>query len=172
MMFKINLLLMPYCGWAEGTNNMDLIVKRTSTNNADFIYLVSLLDHELWVELKEDQSTYDQYNKVPNISTAIIIYDDEKPIACGCYKEYDEKTVEIKRMFVDKNYRGIGVSKLVLNELEKWAIENCFEFAILETSTHFNVAKSLYKKNGYIVISNYDQYKGLDESVCMKKKLV
>src|SRR4051794_23577508 len=116
---------------------MDLIIKRTSTNNTDFNYLVSLLDHELWIELKEDQSTYDQYNKVHDIATAIIIYDADKPIACGCYKEYDKKTVEIKRMYVDKNYRGKGISRIVLNELETWAIEKQYEFAILETSVHF-----------------------------------
>ena len=51
-----------------------MTIKRTSTNDANFIYLVNLLEHELWVELNEDQSTYDQYNKVPNISTAVIIY--------------------------------------------------------------------------------------------------
>lgn len=149
----------------------ELIVKRTSANHPDFIYLISLLDFELWHELNEDQATYDQFNKVSDISTAVIIYADEKPIACGCYKKYDDKTVEIKRMYVDKNYRGKGISKMVLTELEKWAIENSFEYAILETSIHFNIAQSLYKNAGYDVIENYDQYAGLEESVCMKKKL-
>ena len=152
--------------------NNDLTIKRTATNNPDFTYLISLLDHELWVELNEDQSTYDQYNKVPNIQTAIIIYADEKPVAIGCFKEYNDDTVEIKRMYVNKNYRGKGISKMVLQELEKWAIEKDFHYAILETSIHFNVAKNLYKQAGYIVIPNYDQYEGLEESVCMKKKLV
>ena len=150
----------------------ELSIKRTSTNNPDFICLISLLDHELWVELNEDQATYDQYNKVVNIQTAILIYADEKPVACGCYKKYDDKTVEIKRMYVDKNYRGKGISKFVLYELEKWAIENEFKYAILETSIHFDVAQSLYKNAGYEIIPNYDQYDGLEESVCMKKKLV
>lgn len=151
--------------------NNDLIIQRTSANNPDFIYLVSLLDHELWVELNEDQSTYDQYNKVPNIQTAIIIYAAEKPVAIGCFKEYNTNTVEIKRMYVDKAYRGKGVSKMILQELERWAIENGFEYSILETSIHFNVAQSLYKNAGYYIIDNYDQYAGLKESVCMKKKL-
>ena len=146
-------------------------VKRTTTEHPDFIYLVSCLDNELWNELNEDQSTYDQYNKVPDIKTAIIIYDDEKPVAIGCYKEYNNDTIEIKRMYVDKAYRGKGLSKLVLNELENWAIENGFEYSILETSIHFDVAQSLYKNAGYYVINNYDQYAGLEESVCMKKKL-
>ncbi|MEO8711983.1 MAG: GNAT family N-acetyltransferase [Parafilimonas sp.] len=150
---------------------LNLKTKRTAANHPDFIYLVSLLDHELWVELEEDQSTYEKYNIVPDIKTAIIIYDDEKPIAIGCFKKYNDTTVEIKRMFVDKNYRGKRISKTVLNELEKWAMEEGFEYSILETSIHFDVAKSLYQKEGYVIIPNYDQYEGLEESVCMKKKL-
>ena len=147
-------------------------IARTSTENPDFIQLVAKLDHEFWVELNEDQSTYEQYNKVPDIKTAIIIYDNKKPVAIGCYKEYNADTVEIKRMYVDKTYRGKGVSKLVLNELEKWAVENGFQYSVLETSIRFDVAKSLYQKCGYEMIPNYDQYEGLGESVCMKKKLI
>ena len=149
-----------------------LNAKRTSTSDPDFMYLVSLLDNELWIELQEDQSTYEQYNKVSGISTAIVVYDKEKPIACGCYKEYNTGTVEIKRMFVEKNHRGNGIAKLVLKKLENWAIENGFQNAILETSIHFNVAKNLYQQAGYIITPNYDQYKGLEESICMKKKLM
>ena len=52
------------------------------------------------------------------------------------------------------------------------AIEEGVKYAILETSIHFDVAKNLYQKAGYVVIPNYDQYEGLEESVCMKKKLV
>ena len=149
----------------------EMSIKRISTNHADFIHLVNLLDHELWFELNEDQSTYDQYNKVPDISTAIIVYTNTKPVACGCFKAYDEKTVEIKRMFVDKNFRGKGISKIVLSELEKWAMEKGFTNAILETSIHFNIAQSLYETSGYKVIPNYGHYNDLPESTCMKKQL-
>lgn len=152
--------------------NKQFNIKRTTTSNADFILLINRLDNELWNELNEDMNTYDQYNKVPDIKTAIIIYDDEKPVAIGCYKEYNSDTVEIKRMYVDKAYRGKGISKMVLIELEKWAIENGFKYSILETSIHFNIAQTLYKQAGYLFIPNYDQYEGLEESVCMKKKLV
>jgi len=150
---------------------MDFIIKRTSANDPAFNYLISLLDHELWVELQEDQATYNQFNKVSDLSTVIIVYADEKPIASGCFKIHDEITVEIKRMFVDKTYRGKGISKMILHELEKWALEKDFEYAILETSIHFNVAINLYQQSGYYIIPNYDQYEDLKESVCMKKKL-
>lgn len=148
-----------------------LSIKRTSSADPGFQLLVSCLDHELWNELKEDQAKYDQYNKVPDIETVIVIYLNERPVACGCFKKYNEDTVEIKRMFVEKKCRGKGFSKLVLEELEHWAVESGFHYSILETSIHFNRALNLYSNAGYQVIENYDQYKGLEESICMKKEL-
>jgi putative acetyltransferase len=148
-----------------------VIIKRTNSTDRDFQLLVSHLDHELWVELKEDQSTYDQYNKVPDLATVVLIYSHEKPVACGCFKKYSNDTVEIKRMFVEKQYRGKGISKMLLEELEKWAKESGFALAVLETSIRFEAARRLYSNAGYAIIDNYDQYVGLKESVCMRKKL-
>jgi GNAT superfamily N-acetyltransferase len=149
----------------------DFRIKRTTTVDKDFEYLIKCLDHELWDELHEDQATYDQFNKVPDIKTAVLVYASEEPVACGCFKEYDTDTVEIKRMFVQKKFRGKGLSKKVLQELEQWALENQFRFAVLETSIHFQTARRLYVTSGYHEISNYGPYVGLAESICMEKEL-
>jgi hypothetical protein len=146
-------------------------IKRTTSSNKDFQWLIQQLDKELWDELHEDQATYDQYNKVPDINTAVVVYINNQPAASGCFKKYNTDTVEIKRMFVTKEHRGIGLSKIILKELENWAMEEGFKFALLETSIHFIPATSLYKNAGYKIIPNYDQYKELEESVCMKKDL-
>ena len=146
-------------------------IKRTTATDKDFQSLVSRLDHELWHELKEDQARYDQCNKVPDIKTAVVIYADGEPVACGCFKEFDTGIIEIKRMFVQKEHRGKGLSKKILYELEQWAIEKGYAQAVLETSIHFNTAINLYKTNGYEIISNYGPYAGLEESVCMQKAL-
>jgi hypothetical protein len=146
-------------------------IKRITSNDKDFQWLIQQLDKELWDELHEDQATYDQYNKVPDINTAVVVYVNDLPAASGCFKKYNADTVEIKRMFVIKEHRGKGLSKIILQELENWAIEEGFKFSLLETSIHFIPATTLYKKSGYQIIPNYDQYKGLEESVCMKKPL-
>ncbi len=148
-----------------------ILVKRTTTNDPDFISLIRQLDHELWDELNEDQATYDPFNKVPDLQTAVVLYLDKLPVACGCFKEIDKDTAEIKRMYVDKSQRGRGLSKLVLTELESWAMENGYSKTRLETSIHFKVALQLYENAGYIIIDNYGPYKGLPDSVCMQKKL-
>lgn len=149
----------------------NVLLKRTTTGNQDFQFLISLLDHELWVELKEDQATYDGFNKVPDIDTAVIVYVGAEPVACGCFKKYDAETAEIKRMFVQKTWRGKGFSKAVLQELEKWAAEKGFRYAVLETSIHFTTARSLYESSHYCIIPNYPPYTGLAESICLKKEL-
>lgn len=148
------------------------IVKRTTTHDADFELLVAQLDHELWYELGEDQATYDQYNKVVHIKTAVVVYADGQPVAIGCFKEFTPDTVEIKRMFVQKAFRGMGISKMVLTALEQWAVEKGYSFAVLETSIHFETAKNLYRSNGYAVIPNYAQYADMEESICMRKQLI
>jgi hypothetical protein len=149
-----------------------LSIKRTHGSDPDFQLLISHLDRELWDELKDDQATYDQFNKVPDIKTAIVVYNNSIPVASGCFKKFTDDTAEIKRMFVKKEFRGKGISKTVLNELEKWAGESGFTNAVLETSIRFKAARSLYENAGYKTIPNYGQYKDLEESVCMKKELI
>jgi putative acetyltransferase len=147
------------------------VIKRTEARDKDFQLLIKQLDHELWNELKEDQATYDPFNIVLDVQTAILIYVNDEPVACGCFKEHDDETVEIKRMFVQKTHRGKGLSKKLLQELEGWALEKNYKAAVLETSIRFTVARNLYQTNGYKVVSNYPPYVGLAESVCMKKEL-
>ena len=149
----------------------EITIKRTTSNDTVFQELIRKLDRELWEELNEDQATYDQYNKVPDLNTAVVIYVNDQPAASGCFKKYNADTVEIKRMFVVKEHRGKGLSKKILYELEAWAVEKGFKYALLETSVHFIPATTLYKQSGYHIIPNYDQYEGLKESVCMKKEL-
>lgn len=146
-------------------------LKRTVAGDTDFKSLISKLDHELWNELNEDQATYDPLNKVDHIATAVVLYYQNQPVASGCFKEFDANTVEIKRMFVDKAHRGKGFSKKVLNELERWALEKEYRYAVLETSIHFQAACRLYTSNCYKIIPNYGPYQGLTESTCMKKTL-
>ena len=147
------------------------IVRRTNTNNPDFEALVNLLDHELWDELKEDQATYDPHNKVPDLQTAVLVYVDDEAVACGCFKIFDADSVEVKRMFVKKEYRGNDLSKLVLEELEQWAAAEDYKRAVLETSKFLIPAVTLYQSSGYTIIENYGPYRDLADSICMQKPL-
>jgi len=106
-----------------------------------------------------------------HIETIVLAYVDEKPVACGGFKVYENETVEIKRMYVEPEHRGRGIASQILLELEKWAIELGYTRSILETGRKQGEAIGLYGKRGYQQIENYGQYRGQANSVCFEKKL-
>ncbi len=144
---------------------------RTDSANKDFIRLVKDLDADLAVRDGEEHSFYSQFNKIDLIRHVIVVYKNSIPISCGAIKQYDPKTMEIKRMFTSPENRGKGFAGLILLELENWAKEMNFEKCILETGKRQAEAIGLYKKSGYDIIPNYGQYAGIENSVCFKKDL-
>ena len=148
-----------------------VILKRASNTETDFKKLISKLDKYLSIVNGEQDAFYAPNNVLDPLDTAVIAYYNNKPVGCGCFKRYDEDSVEIKRMYVDPDLRGRGIASTILNELEKWAKENGFNYTVLETGLKLDDANALYRKQGYEVIENYGQYAGITSSVCMKKTL-
>ena len=144
---------------------------RTNSDNSDFRELVALLDQDLQIRDGEEHSFYAQFNKVDKIRHVVVAYEDGAAVGCGAIKEYEEDVAEIKRMFVRTERRGRGIGKIVLSELEMWASELNFSECILETGLKQPEAIALYQKSSYETISNYGQYSGVENSVCMKKSL-
>jgi len=148
-----------------------LKIIRTNSDNLDFREMVKLLDKELAERDGDAHPFYAQYNKIDKIRYAVVAYLDKIPVGCGSIKDYSSDTVEVKRMFVLKEYRGQGIGGEVLRELESWAVELNYSNLILETGKRQPEAIRLYQKSGYSIIPNYGQYEGVDNSVCMKKSI-
>lgn len=144
-------------------------VIRTNSTNENFISLVQLLDRELAIMDGDDHEFYHQFNHIDTINHVVVIFDEDRPIACGGIKAYNDQSTEIKRMYTHSDYRGRGMASLVLKELEKWAAELSFQTCILETGMKQKSAIALYSKNGYVVIENYGQYAGIENSICFEK---
>jgi putative acetyltransferase len=101
----------------------------------------------------------------------VLIYAENKPIGCGCFKLFDDKTIEIKRMFVLPEMRGKQLAAQLLQELEKWAVEEGYSKAVLETGHRQVEAIRLYTVAGYTLTENYGQYIGMEDSICYRKEL-
>jgi len=152
--------------------NINLKTIRTTTTNPDFISLVFLLDQHLIGRYGDVQHQYDEYNNVEELKTALVVYDNNKAVGCGCFKQKNTCTIEIKRMFVRDDFRGKGIAKMILNGLEQWGLELGFTVSILETGTKQFEAIALYASCGYHKIENYGQYIGMETSECYKKIIV
>lgn len=150
---------------------MTNIIKRTSEEDADFLSLVKLLDVELAERDGDEHAFYAQFNKPVGLSGVVVVYRDGEPVGCGAFKKYDENSVEIKRMYVRPDRRGMRIAAEVLTDLESWANELGFKEYILETGFKQPEAITLYKRSGYDVIPNYGQYENVENSVCMKKSI-
>lgn len=146
-------------------------VVRTTNENPDFISLIAALDKGLWESYPELKSNYWGNNVIELNPNVVVIYLDEKPVACSCFKKYGKNTIEIKRMFVAPEARGLGLAKQILVELELWAQELGFLFSVLETLYKQKEAINLYQKVGYTIVDNYEPYVGLENSICMKKDI-
>lgn len=148
-------------------------IQYTNGNSQDFIRLCQLLDESLneLVGGEEQRKEYNQYNKLDHIHDVILICENDTPVACGAFKYYEEGVAEVKRVFVRKEFRGQGISKLVMQQLEEKAREQGFDSLILETGKPLAAAIGLYSSLGYQVIDNYGQYKNLPLSVCMLKDI-
>ncbi len=144
---------------------------RTTSDHADFDSLRIPLDTYLAVLDGEDHAFYAQFNKSSQLKNALVCYSDGKPVGIGAYKEYDAHTAEMKRMYTVPGYRGRGIGKAILTELENWAKEEGYAISLLETGHKQLDAIALYQKLGYEVIENFGQYSGVENSVCMKKSL-
>lgn len=146
-----------------------LHLTRTTSENLDFQELVQLLDKDLRIRDGDEHAFYAQFNKIDKIKHVVVAYQNDEPVGCGAFKEFNQELVEIKRMFVMPAYRGQGVAQAVLGELEQWAQELYYSGYVLETGKKQPEAIRLYQKSGYKLIPNYGQYANVENSVCMQK---
>jgi GNAT superfamily N-acetyltransferase len=146
-------------------------LKRTDSSDTDFVALVVDLDKYLAEVDGDEHDYYAQFNGIEKLRNVVVVYEGDEPVGCGAFKPYSESTVEIKRMFVRPEYRGKKIGAAVLTELESWANELGYRDCILETGHKQKAAVRLYQNSGYQVIPNYDQYAGIENSVCMKKSV-
>lgn len=147
-------------------------IKRTNSSNKDFQDLVKKLDQYLAVCDGDEHDFYDQFNKLDNLNNVVLLYLDGIPAGCGAYKEYSPGIAEIKRMYVDPQFRNNGYASAILNQLEIWARENNYKKCILETGKRQLEAIEFYKKCGYQVIDNYEPYKNMKNSICFQMDLI
>lgn len=151
--------------------NSPVKLLQTDATHPDFGILVEQLDEDLAARYGAQQDFYGQFNALAAIKQVIIAYQEEKPVACGAIKAFDEQAMEVKRMFVAPTHRSAGIASQVLLALETWARELGYKKCVLQLAGNQSEALRLYQKNGYLVIANFGPYIGDEGSICMQKQL-
>ncbi len=77
-------------------------------------------------------------------------------VACGAIQRVDSECGEIKRMWVSSDWRGVGLGRRMLGELERRAGELGYRTLRLDTNDVLTEAIALYVSAGYHSIERYN----------------
>ncbi|MBX3575755.1 MAG: MarR family transcriptional regulator [Rhizobiaceae bacterium] len=72
-----------------------------------------------------------------------------RPVACGGVKTVGPRTGEIKRMWVARDARGLGIARRLLDALETEARALGMTRVVLDTNRALTEAHAMYRKAGY-----------------------
>lgn len=118
----------------------------------------------------QNRQAFVPYNLSQAITDVIIAEAEGRAAGCAGLKEYSAEDVEIKRVWVEPEFRGRHIAEEMINRLEEKAKEQGFRRLILQTRPAMKGAVGLYEKLGYRKIENYPPYDRLDGAVCYAKE--
>ncbi len=125
------------------------------------LVLVRAMEAEVEATYLDDGGSIHSVSAPPEAMTPpdgdfLVVYDGERPVGCGGLKRLDDRTCEIKRMYVLPEYRGRGLAGRLLGALEARARELGFTRSRLDTGVRQPSAKHLYESAGYVEIPDYN----------------
>ena len=141
----------------------------TDGNDQDFqrFYLKTEEYYSQIVGGKKNRTGFIPYNLSESISDVLIAYADGKAVGCAGLKRYSGQDVEIKRVWVEPEWRGKHIATALMDQIEDKARQMGFKRAILQTRPIMPDAVGLYESRGYVLIENYPPYDKLDGAICM-----
>jgi putative acetyltransferase len=138
---------------------MSAIITPERPDNADARALIAELEAEL--EPLYPRKSRHGYSVEKLLAEAVAFFLIRKggvPAGCGGIKLVDGEYGELKRMYVRPQFRGLGLAKLILNELTEYAQGHGIGLLRLETGIHQRAAIALYEREGFRLISPFGEY--------------
>ena len=89
------------------------------------------------------------WTTTPNVFFVAKSTESGRILGCISYKQYTPDTVEICRLTVDKEFRGLKIGLKLFQFLLNTAKENGYNTVYLETAEPNMKARKLYEKNGF-----------------------
>jgi len=152
---------------------VDVTIERVDWEDEELQALVQAQQKEL-LDRYGDEDIDGGVSERP-LEAAVLIRHEGAAVACGALRDpvaaFGEGVGELKRMYVVPEHRRKGLSRIVLRELEKIAVERGLRRLVLETGVLQPEAIGLYVTEGYLIIDNYAPYEDEDGSRCFAKSL-
>lgn len=171
---------------------MNLKIKKCEEDNLDVLieisketFISTFKDSNSEKNLKEyiekAFNTNKMYEELLNENSVFyILYDDKIPVGYLKLNEgegqsdiKDSSSLEIERIYVLKEFQGMGIGKILLDKAIDFAIDKKKDYIWLGVWEKNEKALAFYKKNNFIIISQHSFFMGDDEQIdyIMKKDL-
>jgi GNAT superfamily N-acetyltransferase len=92
-------------------------------------------------------------------ATILLAKSDGNPAGCVALREIsrDEQACEMKRLWVNSNFRGLGLGRKLIEEALAWAIRGGYQAMYLDTvPAAMPEAGRLYASLGFIPVERYN----------------
>jgi len=151
-------------------------IRKSTLAAPDAVRLIAALNAELNSTMPEPGAGHFMLSSEqvdPGHGAFLIAYLDDVAVGCGAARRLDEKTAELKRMYVDPQVRGKGIGRALVESLEHEARALGVTRVVLETGTRLAPAIRMYEGLGYVRIPLFGEYlSSPDTSVCFGKSLM
>ena len=88
----------------------------------------------------------------------LIAEEDNKILGCVIGEKLKSKVIMIWYLVVDSSIRGKGIGNQLMNEFEKRAKQNGFEWSLLQAPLESSKTLEFYQKNGYNKGKSFIEY--------------
>ncbi len=86
----------------------------------------------------------------------LVAYRDATPVGCAALKRLDDRTAEIKRVYVAPEARNAGVARALLARLERLARDAGYTALRMDTGARQPASVALFGSSGYERIADYN----------------
>ncbi len=124
--------------------------------------------------LRNFMGSIEQYSPAHRGGVTLLIENDQF-IGVGAYHALDDTAVELKRVFIQPQFRGNGWGEQIINEMSDNAKERDYHWVKIESGYYLNAAYEMYKKIGFTETCSYCgaecEHEKLDQLYYMKYDL-
>ena len=150
-------------------------IRRSTLASSDAVRLITALNAELTATFPEPGATHFSLSstQVEDRDGAFVVaYLEGAAVGCGAVRRLNERTAELKRMYVEPSARGQGIGRAIVEALEREADRIGVTQVVLETGTRLAPAIRLYESLGYSRIPLFGEYLASPEtSLCFGKSI-
>lgn len=136
-----------------------ITIRRESPDTLVSRALIAELDNILKpLSPPETQYGYSVERLIEEQVAFFVLRYDGVPAGCGGVKCFGNEYAEVKRMYIRPEFRGAGLSKLILSHLEAYTVAQGIKILRLETGTLQKAAIGLYQEMGFQKIPAFGKY--------------